>query len=89
MGSAEFEFGALPDSLGRIRKALKKFKLQLIEVKGKKIAFFSREMPEERIQEYLELVSKGGLKEYSEFEMLQLFVFQVFDYLVLSVNSLN
>ena len=69
MGSAEFEFGALPKSLGRIRKGLGEYIYHETEMKGKGITIFCKK---EDLTEVLEALNKLAeykihLKEWIEF----------------------
>jgi len=69
MGSAEFEFGALPESLKIIRDNIDDYIYQEIEINKKKITIFYDKKFESEILEFLIKLSedKFTLKEYSDF----------------------
>jgi hypothetical protein len=67
MGSSEFERGALPDSLKRIRKNKSDYVITELEMNGKSIlAYCKRDIG---IDEYLSLLAKGHrTKEANRFQ---------------------
>lgn len=69
MGSAEFEFGALPESLGRIRKNITEYVYLQVSIKGKPITVFCKESQKPEIENYLNELAEGKmqLKSYSDF----------------------
>ena len=68
MGSAEFEWGALPKSLDRIRKNAVNFSYTDLKINGKEITVYSY-LSIEKTTEILNELSHGKilLKEYSDF----------------------
>lgn len=68
MGSAEFEWGALPESLGRIRKNIEEYHYHKVEINNKSIMVFTKENIKE-VTEILEELrdNKLHLKEFSDF----------------------
>lgn len=71
MGSAEFEFGALPKSLGRIRNELGVYVYLDIPIKNKTVTVFCKESQKTEVKNYLiELAeNKPHLKEFSGFNI--------------------
>lgn len=69
MGSAEFEFGALPKSLKRIRESIDNYIYLTLKIKDKSIRIFCKSDYENLIEEYLINLSinKFRLKEFSGF----------------------
>lgn len=70
MGSAEFEFGALPKSLGRIRDNIAKYKYVTYTIGNKSITIFHNEQFNNvEIRDYLIALSNDQirLKERSDF----------------------
>lgn len=72
MGSAEFEFGALPQSLKRIRKNISDYCISSFEIKNKKVCFFYSNKLIKNIKELIEIIdglidNKFYLKEYCDF----------------------
>jgi hypothetical protein len=69
MGSSEFEWGVLPESLGRIRKKIKEYTYLGVPIKDKSITVFCKESQRPEIRLYLTELSenKWHLKEYSDF----------------------
>ena len=72
MGSAEFEFGALGESLNRIRPQLEDYMYSRFTLNEKSISVFHHKgfMPDELLT-YLTDLSQGNLgrlKEYSDFD---------------------
>lgn len=70
MGSAEFEFGALPKSLENIRKNIEQYVYLETNVGNKKIMVFIQTKFLTELPEYLNKLSKNEfhLKEYSYFD---------------------
>ena len=68
MGSSEFEWGALPKSLDRIRKYAVNFSYTDLKINGKEITVYSY-LSIEKTTEILNELSHGKilLKEYSDF----------------------
>lgn len=67
MGSAEFEFGALPQSLKRIRENISDYCISTFEIKNKKISFFcNNKLIKSEIIDGL-ADNKFHLKEYCDF----------------------
>jgi len=69
MGSAEFEWGALPKSLDNIRENIKDYIYFNITIGDKSITVFCKNSQESEVEEYLNGLSKNEmrLKEYSDF----------------------
>jgi len=67
MGSAEFEFGALGESLGRIRKNIVNYTYLDVPIKGKVFSVFCDSSIKSEIKTFLEDLSerKYRLKEFS------------------------
>ncbi len=67
MGSSEFEWGALPASLKRIRAERDKYRTIDISIKGKTITVFTKDEPD---MEYFNWLTEGRLhlKEFSAFD---------------------
>jgi len=70
MGSSEFEWGALPKSLGRIRDKINTYIYLDIPIKDKVISVFCRDNQKSEIKLYLTELSenKWRLQEYSDFD---------------------
>jgi hypothetical protein len=72
MGSSEFEWGALPKSLKRIRSIIEKYETREICVNNKQITVFydTRIDFDSSIKTYIEKLAEGKqyLKEYSDFD---------------------
>lgn len=70
MGSSEFEFGALPKSLQRIRDVISEYVYFEINLNGKSITVFCKENKKDFINQYLTDLSLKNftLKEYSDFD---------------------
>ena len=70
MGSAEFEWGALPKSLKRIRENLEQYVYVDIHIKNKVITVLCKESQQFDMKLYLLKLSKGEprLKEFSAFD---------------------
>ena len=70
MGSSEFEFGALPESLGRIRKSKDEYTYLDVLIKGKVISVFCKDSQKSEIKTYLEELAENKirLKEFSAFD---------------------
>lgn len=62
MGSAEYEFGALPDSLKEIRSDIGKYKYINVIVKGKYITVFCKEKQESEIKPYLDQLANNNMR---------------------------
>ncbi len=69
MGSSEFEWGALPESLGRIRKDFEKYNYLDITINDKVVSVFCKESMKGEVEAYLNGLAKQEfrLKEYSGF----------------------
>lgn len=69
MGSTEFEFGALPESLKEIRKNISNYIYQDIQINNKNITVFYDKKFQTEILEYLIKLALNDfhLKEYSDF----------------------
>lgn len=70
MGSAEFEFGAMPESLDKIRSCISEYTYLDVPMKDKVITVFCKDSQKTDIKTYLEELAenKMGLKEYSDFD---------------------
>jgi len=70
MGSSEYEWGALPESLRRIRGGFDKYTYMDIPIKDKTITVFLKEEHLENILEYLKDLSENNfrLQERSDFD---------------------
>jgi hypothetical protein len=70
MGSSEFEWGALPDSLDRIRKNINEYTYLDVPIKDKVVSVFCKESQKSDIKLYLTELSEGKwhLQEYSDFD---------------------
>lgn len=69
MGSSEFEWGALPKSLGRIRDKIQLYGFIDTNINGKAITVFCSQDQKSEVDEYLErLANNCYLKEYSDFD---------------------
>lgn len=72
MGSAEFEFGALPQSLKRIRGSISNYCISTLEINSKKISVFYSNKLIKNAKELSEILdglasNKFRLKEYCDF----------------------
>jgi hypothetical protein len=69
MGSSEFEFGALPESLNKIRKDINDYIYIDILLNKKDVSVFCKKSQENELYEYLENLAKNNfhLQEYSDF----------------------
>jgi hypothetical protein len=70
MGSSEFEFGAIPESLGNIRKSINEYTYLDMQVKDKIITVFCKESQKSDVKIYLDqlAVNNMKLKEHSDFD---------------------
>ena len=70
MGSSEFEFGALPKSLGNIRNKLNEYTYLDIPMQDKVITVFCKDSQKCEVKQYLTELSenKMRLKEFSAFD---------------------
>ncbi len=70
MGSSEFEWGALPESLGKIRDAINNYTYLDVPIKDKVITVFCKDSQKSEVKQYLTELSenKWNLKEYSDFD---------------------
>lgn len=70
MGSSEFEWGALPESLGKIRNYLSEYTYLDVPISDKVITVFCNNTQKSEVKNYLESLSKNEwrLKEYSDFD---------------------
>lgn len=70
MGSSEFEWGALPESLSMIRREINDFVYLEVKIQNKVITVFCKNSQKNQIQQYLIDLSenKWHLKEYSDFD---------------------
>lgn len=73
MGSAEFEFGALPQSLKRIRENIANYCISTFEINSKKISVFYDNKLIKNVKELSEIINgladnKFLLKEYCDFQ---------------------
>ena len=70
MGSSEFEFGALPKSLGNIRNKLNEYTYLDIPMQDKVITVFCKDSQKCEVTQYLTELSenKMRLKEFSAFD---------------------
>lgn len=77
MGSAEFEYGALPNSLKKIRNNLEFYTFNDFKINGKMITVFCNQMQLEKIEKYLDRLSMNNfhLQEPSDFNN---YIFDVF-----------
>ena len=77
MGSAEFEYGALPKSLKKIRNNFDDYILNDFKINGKLITVFCNKIQSEKIEKYLDKLSLNNfhLQEPSDFNN---YVFDVF-----------
>jgi hypothetical protein len=71
MGSAEFEFGALPKSLSNIRNELNSYTYLDVPVKDKVITVFCKDTQKSDVKTYLSELAenKMRLKEFSGFNL--------------------
>lgn len=69
MGYAEFEFGALPESLASIRSCINEYIYLDVPIKDKVITVFCKDSQKTDVKTYLEELAedKMRLKSYSEF----------------------
>jgi hypothetical protein len=70
MGSSEFEWGALPESLGKIRDLLNNYTYLDVAIKDKVITVFCKDKQKSEVTQYLTELSenKWYLQEYSDFD---------------------
>lgn len=70
MGSSEFEFGALPNSLNKIRENKNDYVYLDVPIKDKIITVFCESNKKSDIKQYLTELSENKyiLKEYSDFD---------------------
>ena len=70
MGSSEFEWGALPESLGKIRDSINDYTYLDVPIKDKVITVFCKDSQKSEIKQYLTELSenKWHLQEYSDFD---------------------
>ena len=70
MGSSEFEWGALPESLGKIRDSINDYTYLDVPIKDKVITVFCKDNQKSEIKQYLTELSenKWHLQEYSDFD---------------------
>jgi hypothetical protein len=70
MGSSEFEWGALPESLGKIRNLINDYTYLDVPIKDKIITVFCKNNQKSEVKQYLtELTeNKWHLQEYSDFD---------------------
>lgn len=70
MGSSEFEWGALPESLGNIREAINDYTYLDVPIKDKVITVFCKDSQKSDVKQYLTELSenKWSLQEYSDFD---------------------
>jgi hypothetical protein len=70
MGSSEFECGALPESLSKIRYSINDYVYLDVPIKGKVITVFCKDNQKSEVKKYLTELSenKWYLKEYSDFD---------------------
>ncbi len=72
MGSSEYEFGALPNSLARIRKDINKYTYLDIPIGNKVISVFCKDSQKSEVNQYLQEIALGRMrmKERSCFDEL-------------------
>jgi hypothetical protein len=70
MGSSEFEWGALPESLGKIRDLINDYTYLDVLIKDKVITVFCKDSQKSEVKQYLTELSenKWYLQEYSNFD---------------------
>lgn len=70
MGSSEFEWGALPESLGKIRDLINDYTYLDVQIKDKVITVFCKDSQKSEVKQYLTELSenKWHLQEYSDFD---------------------
>lgn len=70
MGSSEFEWGALPESLGKIRDLINDYTYLDVPIKDKVITVFCKDSQKSEVKQYLTELSenKWYLQEYSDFD---------------------
>lgn len=70
MGSSEFEWGALPKSLGKIRDSIDDYTYLDVPIKDKIVTVFCKNSQKSEVKQYLtELAeNKWNLKEFSDFD---------------------
>ena len=70
MGSSEFEWGALPESLGKIRDSINDYTYLDVPIKDKVITVFCKDSQKSEVKQYLTELSedKWHLQEYSDFD---------------------
>jgi hypothetical protein len=64
MGSSEFECGALPESLGKIRDLINDYTYLDVQIKDKVITVFCKDIQKSEVKQYLTEFSQ----EYSDFD---------------------
>ena len=60
MGSSEFEWGAIPSSLDRIRKEISSYTYLDVPIQGKVITVFCKDSQKSDVKQYLEKLASGG-----------------------------
>jgi len=70
MGSSEYEWGALPESLGKIRDGINNYTYLDVPIKDKVITVFCKDSQKSEVKQYLTELSenKWCLQEYSDFD---------------------
>lgn len=70
MGSSEFEFGALPESIGKIRSIISEYTYLDVPVKDKVITVFCKDSQKAELKTYLNNLAedKFSLQERSDFD---------------------
>lgn len=70
MGSSEFEWGAIPDSLDRIRKEIPSYTYLDVPIQGKVITVFCKDSQKTEVKTYLEKLASGAFhtKEWHAFD---------------------
>ena len=70
MGSSEFEWGALPEALDKIRYSINDYVYLDVQNKGKVVTVFCKDTQKCEVKQYLTELSenKWHLKEYSDFD---------------------
>jgi len=70
MGSSEFEWGALPESLGKIRADIYSYTYMDVPMKDKVITVFCKDSQKSDVRDYLTNLAenKWRLQEYSDFD---------------------
>ena len=62
MGASEYEFGALPDSLKRLRKSIDEYTYLDVPLHGKVITVFCNESQKSEVKTYLEEIAAGRMR---------------------------